>query len=229
MTINPDISVLEKNICYEFKDKNFLKLALTHSSYVHEKMINKVESNERIEFLGDAVLELVSSDFLYHEFPNMQEGELTKLRASLVCEPSLAAAAREIGLPDFINLGVGENKTGGRKRDSVTSDAFESVIGAIYLDSGIEEARKFILRFVLNDIEKHALFHDSKSKLQEYAQEKYRSQVEYRIVSESGPDHDKCFVAQAFINGNAFSEGSGHTKKAAEQAAAFETLKKLNL
>ena len=130
MTINPDISVLEKNICYEFKDKNFLKLALTHSSYVHEKMINKVESNERNEFLGDAVLELVSSDFLYHEFPNMQEGELTKLRASLVCEPSLAAAAREIGLPDFINLGVGENKTGGRKRDSVTSDAFESVIGA---------------------------------------------------------------------------------------------------
>ncbi len=227
MTVKNDLNVLQENIGYKFKDIKYLENALTHSSYVNERMLNKIDSNERIEFLGDAVLELVSSEHLYKLFPEKNEGELTKLRASLVCEPSLAASAREIDLPDYINLGVGENKTGGRNRDSIVSDAFECVIGAIYLDSGLEEARKFIERFVLTDIERHALFHDSKTNLQEYAREKYKSGVEYRIVSETGPDHDKTFVAEVIIGDKAFEQGTGHTKKAAEQAAAYETLLKL--
>lgn len=215
---------LEKNIGYTFNNIRFLKLALTHSSYVHELVIRKEECNERIEFLGDAVLELVSSEYLYQNYPTKQEGELTKLRASLVCEVALAACAKEINLPDFLVLGTGEEKCGGRYRDSVTSDAFESVIGAIYLDGGLEEARKFIVRFVLNDIEHKSLFYDSKSALQEYAQGKFKKPVTYRLLSESGPEHDKTFTAQVVIGDETYKEGKGHSKKAAEQAAAYATL-----
>lgn len=215
---------LEKNIGYTFKDRKLLELALTHSSYVHERTMNKIECNERIEFLGDAVLEAVSSEYLYKEYPNKQEGELTKLRASLVCEQALAVCAKEINLPEFLVLGVGEDKGGGRYRDSVTSDAFESVIGAVFLDGGFDEAKKFILRFVLNDIEHKSLFHDSKSILQEYSQANFKVPVTYEIISETGPEHNKSFVAQVIIGDKKGCKGQGHSKKAAEQNAAYETL-----
>ncbi len=218
------IERLEQNIGYVFKDKNLIKLALTHSSYVHERVMNKIECNERIEFLGDAVLETISSEFLYKTYPEKQEGELTKLRASLVCEMALAACAKEIGLSEFLVLGVGEDKNGGRYRDSVTSDAFESVIGAIFLDGGFEQAKAFVLRFVLNDIEHKSLFYDSKSVLQEYSQGNFKLPVTYKLVSEEGPEHDKVFIVQAFIGDRECCMGKGHSKKAAEQSAAYETL-----
>ncbi|MCR5823337.1 MAG: ribonuclease III [Lachnospiraceae bacterium] len=223
MVVNNNLSELQKNIGYEFKNIKNLELALTHSSVVHERMVNKTESNERIEFLGDAVLELVSSEYLYDHFPEKPEGEMTKMRASLVCEPSLANDAKEINLSDFLILGFGENKNGGRYRDSIVSDAFEAVIGAIFLDGGFEEAKKFILRFVLNDIEKKALFHDSKSLLQEFVQNKMKKSVQYEILSESGPDHNKEFVARVVIDGQPMETGKGKSKKAAEQEAAYKT------
>ncbi|MBQ7636081.1 MAG: ribonuclease III [Lachnospiraceae bacterium] len=229
MVINNDLTELQKNIGYTFKDISFLELALTHSSVVHERMVNKGESNERIEFLGDAVLELVSSEYLYKRFPDYPEGQMTKLRASLVCEPSLANDAKEIKLSDFIILGFGENKSGGRYRDSIVSDAFEAVIGAIFLDGGFEEAKKFILRFVLNDIENKALFHDSKSLLQEFVQNKMKKSVQYKILSETGPDHDKFFVSQVFLDEEPMETGEGRSKKAAEQQAAYKTYLKLKL
>ncbi|MCQ2538040.1 MAG: ribonuclease III [Lachnospiraceae bacterium] len=215
---------LEENIGYKFKDISLLKLAVTHSSYVHERVMNKIQCNERIEFLGDAVLEAVSSEFLYNTYPDKQEGELTKLRASLVCESALAVCAKEIKLPQFLVLGVGEDKGGGRYRDSVTSDAFEAVIGAIFIDGGFDEAKTFIKRYVLNDIEHKTLFHDSKSILQEYSQANFKKPVTYEILTESGPEHDKTFVAQVVIGDFIGCKGQGHSKKAAEQNAAYETL-----
>ena len=229
MVNNDDLSKLMQNIGYTFKDDTLLALALRHSSVVHERMINKNESNERIEFLGDAVLELVSSEFLYMHFPDHPEGQMSKLRASLVCEPSLANDAKEIELSEFINLGFGEDKSGGRYKDSIVSDAFEALIGAIYLDGGLEEAKKFILRFVLNDIEKKAIFHDSKSLLQEFVQNRFKKSVQYEILSEKGPDHNKEFVARVLIGDEPMEIGEGRSKKAAEQAAAYQTYIKLKL
>ena len=154
---------LERKIQYKFHDIELLKTALRHSSYVNEHRMNRLDCNERTEFLGDAVLELVSSEHLFKTYPKMPEGELTRLRASLVCEPTLAFCARELGLGEFLSLGKGEEMTGGRHRDSVTSDAMEAVIGAIYLDGGFANAKEFILRFILNDIEHKKLFFDSKT------------------------------------------------------------------
>jgi ribonuclease-3 len=229
MVVNENLNDLQKNIGYVFKNTDLLQLALTHSSVVHERMVNKNESNERIEFLGDAVLELISSEYLYLHYPNYPEGHMTKLRASLVCEPSLANDAKEIKLSDFINLGFGENKSGGRYRDSIVSDAFEALIGAIFLDGGFDEAKRFVLRFVLNDIEKKAIFHDSKSILQEFVQNKLKKNVSYEILSESGPDHDKHFVARVLIDGQPMHEGEGKSKKAAEQEAAYKTYMDMQL
>ncbi len=229
MVINGNLSELQKNIGYTFKNSSLLELALTHSSVVHERMVNKIESNERIEFLGDAVLELVSSEYLYTKYPDYPEGKMTKLRASLVCEPSLANDAKEIKLSDFIVLGFGEDKTGGRYRDSIISDAFEAVIGAIYLDGGLEPAKSFIHRFVLNDIEKKAVFHDSKSLLQEFVQNRLKKSVQYEILSETGPDHNKCFVARVLIDDVPMQTGKGKSKKAAEQEAAYKTYLELQL
>ncbi len=223
MVINENIKELQDKIGYSFKDEELLKVALTHSSIAHERMVNKGECNERLEFLGDAVLELVSSEYLYNNFPDYPEGQMTKLRASLVCEPSLANDAKEIRLSEFINLGFGEDKSGGRFRDSIVSDAFEAVIGGIFIDGGFEEAKKFILRFVLNDIKEKAIFHDSKSLLQEFVQNKLKKSVKYEILSESGPDHDKHFIAQVMIDGKSMEKGEGKSKKAAEQDAAYKT------
>ncbi|HIW50010.1 MAG TPA: ribonuclease III [Candidatus Blautia intestinavium] len=218
---------LERTIGYTFHNKKLLKQALTHSSYANEKKLGKLGCNERLEFLGDAVLELVSSDVLYARFPKIPEGELTKKRASLVCEPSLAYCARQFDLPKYLLLGRGEDMTGGRMRDSIVSDATEALLGAIYLDGGFEKARDFVLRFILNDIEHKQLFYDSKTILQEMVQEKSRQALEYVLTGESGPDHNKQFSVEARINGEVLGNGSGHTKKAAEQAAAYQAIRRL--
>lgn len=215
---------LEKIIGYTFQNKKLLKQALTHSSYANEKKLGKLGCNERLEFLGDAVLELISSDFLYGKFPQIPEGELTKKRASLVCEPSLAYCARQFGLPQYLLLGKGENMTGGRNRDSIVSDATEALLGAIYLDGGFEHAKDFVLKFILNDIERKQLFYDSKTILQEMVQEKGLQPIEYILTGETGPDHDKQFSVNVQVNGQIVGSGIGHTKKAAEQAAAYQAI-----
>ena len=217
----------QKLIGYEFRDQKLLKQALTHSSYANEKHIKKQSDNERLEFLGDAVLELVSSEFLYLNYPELNEGDLTKLRASLVCEPTLANCTPQIQLGKFIRLGRGEDLTGGRKRKSILSDALEAVIGAIYLDGGFTNAKEFILKFILTDIEHKKLFYDSKTILQEWVQAKNGIELEYHLLEESGPDHAKNFTIEVIIGGEVMGTGSGHTKKAAEQEAAYHALLKL--
>lgn len=216
---------LEQIIGYTFRNKKLLKQALTHSSYANEKKLGKLGCNERLEFLGDAVLELVSSDVLYAKFPKIPEGELTKKRASLVCEPSLAYCARQFDLPKYLLLGRGEDMTGGRMRDSIVSDATEALLGAIYLDGGFEKAREFVLKFILNDMDHKQLFYDSKTILQELVQEKGRQTVEYVLTKETGPDHNKQFSVDVLINGTPAGSGTGHTKKAAEQAAAYQAIR----
>ena len=222
-----NLKQLEQTIGYQFTAKSLLEQAMTHSSYANEKKLGKLGCNERLEFLGDAVLELVSSDFLYARFPQIPEGELTKKRASLVCEPSLAYCARQFDLPKFLLLGRGENMTGGRNRDSIVSDATEALLGAIYLDGGFEPAREFVLNFILNDIEHKQLFYDSKTILQEIVQENGTQPVEYILTKEEGPDHNKNFTVEARVNGKVMGKGSGHTKKAAEQAAAYQAIRVL--
>ena len=207
---NQNLSELMDKINYQFKDINLLKNALTHSSYANEKTIKKYKDNERLEFLGDAVLELTSSDYIYKNYSNMNEGQMTRLRASIVCEPTLAICARAIGIDNFIMLGKGEELTGGRKRDSIVSDACEAVIGAIYLDGGFANAKEFVKSFILNDLESKQLFYDSKTILQEVVQAAHK-EVVYEIIGESGPEHDKDFIASAKVDeGNVprYSQGS---------------------
>ena len=218
---------LQDKIGYHFKDESLLKQALTHSSFANEQKINKLNNYERLEFLGDAVLELVSSEFLFNENKEMPEGQLTRLRASMVCEPALAYCARDIELGSYILLGKGEEATGGRKRDSITSDVMEAVIGAIFLDGGIENAKEFIYHFVLSDLENKILFLDSKTLLQEEIQKKNTAQLRYELVGETGPDHDKQFSVEAYLDDKLIGSGVGRTKKAAEQQAAYEALMKL--
>lgn len=218
---------LEKKIGYDFRDFFLLKTAMMHSSYTNERHLEKYRCNERLEFLGDAVLELVSSEFLFRESPRVSEGELTKTRASMVCEPSLAMCARDIGLGDYLLLGKGEEATGGRKRDSITSDAMEALIGAIYLDGGFTSAKEFIHRFVLTDLEDKKLFYDSKTILQEMVQADRNREISYHLVGEKGPDHNKSFSVEVLIGGDVYGAGQGRTKKAAEQQAAYEAILKL--
>ncbi len=218
------LAQLEEKIEYCFRDKKLLRQALTHSSYSNEQKINKLPDYERLEFLGDAVLELVSSDHIFRENPEMSEGELTKFRSSIVCEPALAFCARQIGLEEFILLGRGEELTGGRKRDSIISDVMEATIGAIYLDSGIEEARAFIGRFILSDLEHKQLFYDAKTILQEEIQKENGGVLRYELVREEGPEHDKTFVVEVMVGDRMAGRGNGHSKKAAEQHAAYEAL-----
>ena len=224
---NKNLSELMDKINYQFKDINLLKNALTHSSYANEKTIKKYKDNERLEFLGDAVLELTSSDYIYKNYSNMNEGQMTRLRASIVCEPTLAICARAIGIDNFIMLGKGEELTGGRKRDSIVSDACEAVIGAIYLDGGFANAKEFVLKYILTDIEHKQLFYDSKTILQEIVQAGYNEELNYQLIRDEGPDHDKRFVVEARIGEKSIGEGMGHTKKAAEQEAAYQALLKL--
>lgn len=218
------MDILEERIGYHFKNRKLLQQALTHSSFSNEQKINKAGDYERLEFLGDAVLELVSSEFLFREHPELSEGELTKLRASMVCEPSLAFCARDLELGQFIRLGRGEESTGGRKRDSITSDVMEAVIGAIFLDGGMELAKKHIYRFILSDLEDKVLFYDSKSNLQELIQGKLKKDFHYELLEESGPEHNKTFVVEVIMDGESIGKGAGRTKKAAEQQAAYRAL-----
>lgn len=218
---------LEDIIGYSFKNKDLLKLAMTHSSYANEHNNSKLENNERLEFLGDAVLELTVSSFLYNEYKNVNEGELTKTRASMVCEPTLFLCAQDIKLSDYILLGKGEEATGGRKRPSIVSDAMEALIGAIYLDSGIDSAKEFITKFILKDIESKKLFYDSKTILQEITQGKHMDDISYELISEEGPDHNKIFNVALKIGDKIVEKGCGKTKKAAEQEAAYKTILKL--
>ncbi len=224
---NNDLSKLEEKIGYFFSDKLLLRQALTHSSFANEQKINKSGDYERLEFLGDAVLEVVSSEFLFHKYPDMPEGKLTKLRASMVCESSLAMCARDIDLGSYIFLGKGEEATGGRNRESITSDVMEAIIGAIFLDGGMEKAKSHINRFILSDLEDKALFYDSKSRLQEILQGDLRKEFEYVLVSESGPEHDKTFEVSVVSEGEELGRGRGRTKKGAEQQAAYQALLKL--
>ena len=219
---------LEQKIGYSFHNQKLLKQAVTHSSCANEQKINKAGDYERLEFLGDAVLELVSSDYIFQEHADMSEGQMTKYRSSIVCEPALAFCARQIGLEQYILLGKGEEATGGRDRDSIISDVMEAVIGAIYLDSGIDEAKVFIHRFILSDLEHKQLFYDAKTILQEEVQKENKGTLHYVLVSEEGPEHDKTFVVEAMIGDVRVGRGSGHSKKAAEQKAAYEALLKQN-
>lgn len=218
-----DLVEFQKEIGYEFSDTQLLRQALTHSSYANEKHMKKLSDNERLEFLGDAVLEIVSSDFLYHNYSNVPEGELTKLRASIVCEPTLAICTQQMNLGKYLYLGKGEDMTGGRTRKSILSDALEAVIGAIYLDGGFTNAKEFVLKYILTDIEHKKLFYDSKTILQEEVQSKHEK-LTYVMVSESGPDHNKSFTVEVQIGDKVISQGTGHTKKAAEQEAAYKAL-----
>ena len=225
--MNGRLKELQNRIGYRFRDEELLASALMHSSYTNERHLPKYKCNERLEFLGDAVLELVSSEFLFFADRKMPEGELTKTRASIVCEPSLATCAREIELGTFLLMGKGEDVTGGRFRDSVISDALEAVIGAIYLDGGFASAKEFVKQYVLNDLEHKKLFYDSKTILQEMVQAKFNEQPKYHLVKEEGPDHNKSFIVEVHISECCYGMGSGRTKKAAEQEAAYHAILKL--
>lgn len=216
----------EEVIGYHFNNQGLLRQALTHSSYANERHMKKHSDNERLEFLGDAVLEVTSSEFLYQKYPDYSEGELTKLRASLVCEPTLAFCTRAIDLGKYLYLGKGEDLTGGRNRKSILSDALEAVIGAIFLDGGFANAKEFVKSFILNDLESKQLFYDSKTILQEVVQAAHK-EVVYEIIGESGPEHDKDFIASAKVDGMFHVTAKGHTKKHAEQHAAYEALVEL--
>ena len=219
-----DFSELEKKIEYTYQNKGLLRQAMTHTSFANEQKMNKLESYERIEFLGDAVLEMVSSEYFYFEKPQTSEGNLTKMRASAVCEPSLAITARQLELGKYLLLGKGEEATGGRDRDSIIADAVEALIGSIYLDSGLEQAKQFILKFVLNDLEHKQLFYDAKSILMEMIQAKKLQDFEYKLVGEEGPDHEKVFKTEAVLGGQRIGYGEGQSKKLSEQHAAYEAL-----
>ena len=226
--MNTDYEQLEKKIAYCFKDKSLLVNALTHTSYANEHKHRDLKDNERLEFLGDAVLELISSEYLFMNMNDMPEGKMTKLRARLVCEPTLALDARTFNLEEYLYLGKGEDETGGRSRDSIVSDAFEALIGAIYIDGGLEAAKQFILEFALNDIENKKMFYDSKTILQERVNSVKNGNLVYEIINETGPDHNKSYEAVAKLDGKVIGQGTGHTKKAAEQQAAYLALKTLD-
>lgn len=219
---------LEENIGYHFSDSCLLLHALTHSSYANEMRMNKENNNERLEFLGDAVLELVTSEYLYREYKDLAEGDLTKLRASIVCEQTLSSCARDLNIGQFLLLGKGEDASGGRIRESILSDALEAVIGAIFLDGGFTNAKEFIYDYVLLNIKNKELFFDSKTILQEIIQNDNNNlKIRYKLLSENGPDHNKTFTIAVYVGNDQVGCGSGRTKKAAEQEAASEAIQKL--
>lgn len=224
---NLDINTkpLQQTIKYQFKDKSILIVALTHSSFANEKG-KKTPCNERLEFLGDAVLSIVVSDYIFSHCPNFPEGELTKLRASLVCEKSLFEFAKQIKLGNYILLSRGEKNNKGNERPSILSDAFEALIAAIYLDGGMDKAKEFVLSFVIPEINNHKpkSFKDYKTQLQEIIQKNPGEQLEYVLVGESGPDHNKHFVVEVHLNSNVIGKGGGKSKKEAEQRAAQKAL-----
>lgn len=220
---------LEKKLNYTFKNSELLKNALTHSSYANENRAEGISSNERLEFLGDSVLGFVTAKHLYSMQPTLSEGKMTRLRAELVCEQSLHGVAIDLDLGRYLRMGHGEEKNGGRTRPSILADAVEAVIAAMFLDGGIAAPESFIERMILSpeSIEAHHAA-DYKTELQELVQQKSGQVLTYAPTGESGPDHAKVFSASVSLNGEVIGEGSGRTKKEAEQAAACQALKKLN-
>ena len=217
---------LEKRLNYTFENKELLERALYHSSYANEHR-GGFGSNERLEFLGDAVLGMVTADYLFHRHPDLPEGDLTRIRAALVCEQSLHEVAQRLGLGEYIKLGHGEELGGGRKRPSILADATEALLGAIYLDGGIEPARAFVLRFIPHKVDvavAGGAFKDYKTMLQEIVQKNKQETLEYRLAGQSGPDHDKRFTMELLLNSNVFASGTGRSKKEAEQLAAKKAL-----
>ena len=223
--LDKNLEEFQGKIRYYFNDKELLIEALSHSSYANEKRKGR-NSNERLEFLGDSVLSIVVSQYLFEHFTHLPEGELTKIRASLVCEKSLYEFAKQIDLGEHILLGKGEENTGGRERVSILADAFEAVIAAVFLDGGLEAAKRHILKFIPKDIDdrKPVSFSDHKTILQEIIQKNPEEKVEYKLVGQSGPDHNKAFKVQVRLNSNVIGTGSGRSKKEAEQMAAKEAL-----
>ena len=221
---------LQQSMGYRFRDTSLLYEALSHSSFANESRKGR-RSNERLEFLGDSVLSIVVSDHIFKHFKHIPEGELTKLRASLVCESALFEFSKKIRLGEHIFLGKGEEQTGGRERPSIVSDAFEAVIAAVYLDGGLEAARSYVLSFMPKDMTPPGgkQLHDYKTELQEVIQRNPEEKVEYFLKNETGPDHDKQFTVQVKLNSNVIGEGVGRSKKAAEQAAALEALKLMGI
>ena len=223
---------LEDVIGYHFQNHRLLELALTHSSYANENREKKLTSNERLEFLGDSVLGFITASHLYQTHPDVAEGELTKMRSALVCESSLCECARTIGLGEYLRLGHGEESGGGRKRDSILADAFEALIGALYLDAGEKQAREFVHRFVIDAAQrvvKPDAVTDYKTTLQEIVQKNPGETLSYRLLDTKGPDHEKSFSVEVLLNSNVVGKGHGHSKKEAEQMAAKEALELMGL
>ncbi|WP_188454422.1 ribonuclease III [Virgibacillus oceani] len=225
-----DVARLEKQLDIKFNNHDLIKQAFTHSSYVNEHRAETFSDNERLEFLGDAVLELGVSQYLYRNNPNMAEGEMTKLRASIVCEPSLNNFARDLQFGDYLLLGKGEEQTGGRTRPALLADAFEAFLGALYLDQGFDVSLQFLTNYVFPKISTGAFSHamDYKTQLQEFVQQYRNATIEYNIVNENGPSHDREFVSQVLIKGKVSGKGIGRTKKEAEQRAAKQALDTFN-
>ncbi len=218
---------LQSKLQYQFKDPSLLELALTHSSFANEK--GSHHDNERLEFLGDSVLGFITAEYLFRAFPGTPEGELTKLRSAAVCEKSLAVFARQLELGKYLRLGKGEMLSGGAERPSILSDAFESVIAAIYLDGGIEAARAFVLRFIKTAQTDVQAVTDYKTRLQEIVQKNPDEHLSYVLAAEAGPDHDKTFTVEVYLNSNCIATGVGHSKKKAEQAAAKQALELMGI
>ena len=219
---------LEQRLGYTFRDRALLEKALTHSSYANENRGRGLESNERLEFLGDSVLGMVTADYLYRTHPDLPEGDLTRTRAALVCEGSLVVVAKALELGSYLKLGKGEDACGGRERPSIQADAVEAVIAAIYLDGGIGSARKFIQHFILDQEGERAVSRDYKTTLQELVQRTPGSTIAYRLVKETGPDHCLVFVMEVSVGGAPAGQGEGRSKKEAEQKAAKAAIEKLN-
>ncbi|WP_343841044.1 ribonuclease III [Salinibacillus aidingensis] len=229
MEVKVNFEQFQEQIGVHFQNQALLKKAFTHSSYVNEHRNRGLEDNERLEFLGDAVLELAVSQFLYRKFQKMNEGEMTKFRASIVCEPSLVHFAEKLQFNDLVLLGKGEEMTGGRTRPALLADAFEGFIGALYLDQGFDTVLSFLDEYVFPEIKPGAFSHamDYKSMLQEVVQQDQEGDIDYNIVDEKGPAHNREFIAEVTIQSEGFGKGSGRTKKEAEQNAAKEALDKI--
>ena len=225
------ISALTQQMQVVFHDSALLHQALVHTSFANESKANQVQHNQRLEFLGDAVLDLVIGEYLFRQFPRLPEGELTKARARIVCEPTLANCAAKIDLGSYLLLGKGEAATGGRRRVSILADAFEAVIGALYIDSGYEAASRFILHYLedeLSLVRQGEYVNDYKTLLQEIVQRDGEQRILYEVLEESGPDHDKSFLVALYLNNKQWGTGQGKSKKEAEQCAARQAIDKLN-
>lgn len=221
---------MKKKLNYSFKDKSLLQNALTHSSYANEKHCRN-GSNERLEFLGDAVLSIIVAEYIYKSYPDLPEGELTKLRASLVCEKALCSFSKQLGIGDYLKLGRGEIINGGAERPSILADAFEAVLAAIYLDTGMEAAKRHVMRFILPELNHtdEDVFKDYKTSLQEIIQRNPEERLSYVLIGESGPDHNKKFTVEVHLNSNVIGTGTGSSKKHAEQDAAKQALRLMGI